>query len=116
MGSIYEAHLFGSEGFEKTVTIKTIREKFTGDRDFVEMFIGEAKLVADLVHENIVQIYQLGCCDSMYYMSLEYIDGITLEDFVIKHQQLKRALPLELCLFITSRTCRALEYAHTKLG
>ena len=35
MGSIYEAHLFGSEGFEKTVTIKTIREKFTGDRDFV---------------------------------------------------------------------------------
>ena len=40
MGSIYEAHLFGSEGFEKTVTIKTIREKFTGDRDFVDMFIG----------------------------------------------------------------------------
>jgi serine/threonine protein kinase len=48
MGSIYEAHLFGSEGFEKTVTIKTIREKFTGDRDFVDMFIGEAKLVASI--------------------------------------------------------------------
>ena len=37
MGSIYEAHLFGSEGFEKTVTIKTIREKFTGDHDFEEL-------------------------------------------------------------------------------
>ena len=60
MGSVYEAILHGSEGFEKQITIKTIRERFTGDEDFVDMFIGEAKLVADLIHENIVQIYQLG--------------------------------------------------------
>ncbi|MBI3725918.1 serine/threonine protein kinase [bacterium] len=116
MGAVYEALQLGAEGFEKRIALKIILEELTNDKEFVEMFIGEAKLVADLIHENIVQIYQLGRVDSMYYMSLEFIDGITLEDFIVKHQQLKRGLPLELCLFIVSRTCRALEYAHTKLG
>jgi serine/threonine-protein kinase len=116
MGAVYEALQLGAEGFEKRIALKIILEELTSDREFVEMFIGEAKLVADLIHENIVQIYQLGCVDSLYYMSLEFIDGITLEDFVLKHQDLQRTLPLELCLFIMSRTCRALEYAHTKLG
>jgi serine/threonine-protein kinase len=116
MGAVYEAVQVGAEGFEKRIALKIILEDLTNDREFVDMFIGEAKLVADLIHENIVQIYQLGCVESMYYMSLEFIDGLTLEDFILKHQQMKRELPLELCLFIVSRTCRALEYAHTKLG
>jgi serine/threonine-protein kinase len=116
MGAVYEAMQLGAEGFEKRVALKIILEELTNDKEFVEMFIGEAKLVADLIHENIVQMYQLGRIDSMYYMSLEYIDGITLEDFVFKHQQQKRTVPLELAIFIISRTCRALEYAHTKLG
>jgi serine/threonine-protein kinase len=116
MGAVYEAIQLGAEGFAKRVALKIILEELTNDKEFVEMFIGEAKLVADLIHENIVQMYQLGRIDSMYYMSLEYIDGITLEDFVFKHQQQKRIVPLELAVFIISRTCRALEYAHTKLG
>jgi serine/threonine-protein kinase len=116
MGVVYEALQLGTDGFEKRIALKIILEDLTSDREFVQMFIGEAKLVADLIHENIVQIYQLGRLDSMYYMSLEYIDGTTLEDFVFKHQQLGRKLPLELCLFLVSRTCRALEYAHTKQG
>jgi serine/threonine protein kinase len=88
MGSIYEAHLFGSEGFEKTVTIKTIREKFTGDRDFVDMFIGEAKLVADLVHQNIVQIYKLGRIGNQYYIAMEFVNGINLQEFLNRHIEL----------------------------
>jgi serine/threonine-protein kinase len=114
MGIVYEAIQLGAEGFEKRVALKVILEDLTSDPEFVEMFIGEAKLVADLIHENIVQMYQLGRTGKAYYMSLEFIDGVTLEDFIIKHQDLQRPLPLELCLFIISRICRALEYAHTK--
>ncbi len=114
MGAVYEAIQFGAEGFEKRVALKIILEELTSDPEFVKMFIGEAKLVADLIHENIVQMYQLGKFGKLFYMSLEYIDGITLEDFYLKHQELKRVMPLELCLFIISRTCRSLEYAHTK--
>jgi serine/threonine-protein kinase len=114
MGSIYEALLFGSEGFEKTVTIKTIREKFTGDRDFVDMFIGEAKLVADLVHQNIVQIYKLGRIGNTYYIAMEYVNGINLQEFMNRHGELGTKVPMDLGAFIISRVCRGLEYAHAK--
>jgi serine/threonine-protein kinase len=114
MGAIYEAVLSGSEGFEKTVTIKTIREKFTGDRDFVDMFIGEAKLVADLVHQNIVQIYKLGRIGNQYYIAMEYVQGINLQEFSNRHIELGTKVPIDLGAFIISRVCRGLEYAHTK--
>jgi serine/threonine-protein kinase len=114
MGSIYEAVLSGSEGFEKTVTIKTIREKFTGDADFVDMFIGEAKLVADLVHQNIVQIYKLGRIQNTYYIAMEYVHGINLQQFMNRHLEQSLRVPTELGAFIISRVCRGLEYAHSK--
>src|SRR6266508_702421 len=60
MGSVYEAVLCGPMSFNKTVAIKTILERYSKDEEFVEMFIGEARLVADLVHPNICQVYQLG--------------------------------------------------------
>ena len=88
MGSVYEATLFGSEGFEKTVAVKTIREKFTGDNDFVELFIGEAKLVADLVHQNIVQIYKLGKWGKTFYIAMEYVNGVNLQQFMNRHLEL----------------------------
>ncbi|MFH1423088.1 MAG: serine/threonine protein kinase, partial [Planctomycetota bacterium] len=56
MGAVYEAKQLGTEGFEKTMAIKTILQEYTSDPEFVDMFIGEAKLVADLVHEYIVQV------------------------------------------------------------
>ena len=114
MGSIYEAVLSGSEGFEKTVAVKTIREQFTGDADFVDLFIGEAKLVADLVHQNIVQIYKLGKIGSTYYIAMEYVHGINLQEFLNHHRERGLRIPVDLAAFIVSRVCRGLEYAHDK--
>ena len=114
MGSVYEASLFGAEGFEKVVTVKTIRERFTGERDFVDMFIGEAKLVADLVHQNIVQIYKLGCVGKTYYIAMEYVHGINLQQFMMRHLELGLKVPIDIGAFIISRICRGLEYAHRK--
>lgn len=116
MGAVYEAYQVGAEGFSKRVALKTILQDLTDDPEFVDMFIGEAKLVADLVHENIVQIYQLGCAKGLYYMSQEFIDGVTLERFVERHHELGRKVPVEMSAFIIARVCRALEYAHTKRG
>ncbi len=114
MGAIYEALLYGSEGFEKTVAIKTIRERYTQDRDFVDMFIGEAKLVADLVHQNIVQIYKLGRVGNTYYIAMEYVHGVNLQEFMNRHLELGIKVPIDLGAFIMSRVCRGLEYAHSK--
>ncbi len=114
MGSVYEAILYGPEGFQKLVAIKTILEKYTSDSEFINMFIGEAKLVADLVHQNIVQIYQLGRLKNTYYMAMEYIKGVDLQQFVQARQNSGRPLPIDLGVFIISRVCRGLEYAHKK--
>ncbi|MHC4872438.1 MAG: serine/threonine protein kinase [Planctomycetota bacterium] len=115
MGAVYEAQQLGAEGFVKTMAIKTILPHYTNNKEFVDMFIGEAKLVANLVHENIVQIYQMGRDEAdNYYIAMEYMDGINLEEFLYHHKELEKYVPVELAAFIAARVCRGLEYAHNK--
>jgi eukaryotic-like serine/threonine-protein kinase len=114
MGSVYEGVLYGAMGFEKTVAIKTILETYSANRKFVEMFVGEAQLVADLVHQNICQVYHLGKFGRRYYIAMEFISGVNLKQFADRHQQLRRVVPPQLGTFIISRVCRGLEYAHAK--
>jgi serine/threonine protein kinase len=116
MGAVYEAQQFGAEGFRKTVAVKTILENYSTNPEFVRLFIGEAKLVADLVHENIVQVYHLGKAGNIYYIALEFVDGLNLESFIDYHINSEKVLPVELGAFIISRVCRGLEYAHNKRG
>ncbi|MBI2067488.1 MAG: serine/threonine protein kinase [Deltaproteobacteria bacterium] len=114
MGVVYEAKLFGAEGFEKQVAIKTIRQEIAEMKDFVQLFIGEAKLAACLVHQNIVQIYRLGMVDNIYYVAMEYVRGVDLRDFIWRHFEREEKIPIELAAFIASRVARGLEYAHRK--
>ncbi|MDZ7815844.1 MAG: protein kinase [Planctomycetota bacterium] len=114
MALVYEAQQLGVEGFGKTVAIKMILEDISNDPVFREMFIGEAKLVADLVHQNIAQIYQLGKHKASYYMVMEYLSGKTLDEFNARHRQLNWRVPNDLGVFVASRVCRGLEYAHAQ--
>ena len=116
MGNIYEATLFGDEGFEKRLVIKMVREDISQNNDFIKLFIGEAKLVADLVHQNIVQIYKLGKVEGHFYIAMEYVKGINLKDLIEKHKTMGELIDVELGAFIISRVCRGLEYAHDKCG
>lgn len=118
MGAVSEAIQEGAGGFEKRVAIKEILPGKAHDQ-FVEMFIDEAKLVANLVHENIVQIYQLNVIDSHYYIVMEYVNGLALADLIYLHlgQNIdgsKQILPPELAVFVTSRIARGLAYAHSR--
>lgn len=114
MGNIYEASLHGTENFVKNMALKTIRPNLTDNEEFVSMFVGEAKLVANLVHLNIVQIYNLSKIDELYYISMEYVHGITLEEFLKRHLKKGKEIPYDLATFIVTRVAKALEYAHTK--
>ncbi len=114
MGKVFEAIRHGVEGFEKRVAIKTISQELTDRNNFVNMFVREAKLVADLVHVNIVQIYHLDQIEDLYYISMELVRGITLKDFIKRHLLKNRQIPYELSAFIITKVARALEYAHTK--
>jgi serine/threonine-protein kinase len=115
MGIVYEAEQRGARGFAKRVAIKVVRQNFANQPVFIENFIGEAKLVADLIHTNIVQTYHLGEARGIYFIAMEYIRGVNLEQFSHQLSDKRRALPVELAVFITSRVARGLAYAHAKL-
>jgi serine/threonine-protein kinase len=61
-----------------------------------------------------VQIYQLGKIGKIYYIAMEYINGVDLGMFMDRHQALGVELPVDMATFIISRVCRGLEYAHAK--
>src|SRR5512137_3012701 len=115
MGIVYEAEQHGAREFVKRVAIKVIRQNYANQQQFIENFIGEAKLVADLIHANIVQTYHLGETNGVYFMAMELIRGVNLEQFAQQLTDKRRVLPKELAVFIVSRVARGLAYAHSKL-
>ncbi len=116
MGVVYEAEQRGARNFVKRVAIKIIRPNYASQKMFIENFIGEAKLVADLIHTNIVQTYHLGETNNACFIAMELIRGVNLEQFGQQLAEKRRQLPLELAVFITSRVARGLAYAHAKTG
>jgi len=114
MGAVYQAKMLGVDGFEKIVAIKTLVDRYTNDEKFVTRSIEEAKLVANLIHENIVQIYQLDHTSAGYYFILEYVDGIALHDFIEFHRKARLKMPTNLAVFIAARIARGLAYAHSR--
>src|SRR6266403_3429974 len=114
MGIVYEAEQHGTREFVKRLAIKVIRQNYADQKQFIDNFIGEAKLVADLIHTNIVQTYHLGETRGVFFMAMELIRGVNLEQFGQQLSDKKRILPKELAAFIVSRVARGLAYAHAK--
>ncbi|PAW66898.1 MAG: serine/threonine protein kinase [Opitutia bacterium Tous-C1TDCM] len=114
MGLVYEAQQLGAGNFRKVVAVKLIREEYSAIEEFQNNFIGEARLVADLIHTNIVQTYHLGQVGGQYFMVMEFVRGINLEQFLEQHRKLNRPVPVDLAAFIISRVARGLAYAHMK--
>jgi eukaryotic-like serine/threonine-protein kinase len=114
MGVVYEAHQLGAGNFRKVVAVKLIREEYSAIEEFQNNFIGEARLVADLIHTNIVQTYHLGQVGGQYFMVMEYVRGVNLEQFLDQHRRAGKPIPVELAAFIVSRIARGLTYAHSK--
>jgi serine/threonine protein kinase len=114
MGTVFLAEQLGVEGFAKTVAIKVIRKEMLNDIETVTLFLDEARLVADLVHPHIVQVYNLAEYKGRYFVIMEYVHGVTARDFLLKHLDQGRTVPTDLAAFIVSRVCRGLYYAHRK--
>jgi eukaryotic-like serine/threonine-protein kinase len=114
MGIVFEAEQHGARDFVKRVAIKIIRPNFASQKMFIENFIGEARLVSDLIHTNIVQTYHLGETKGVCFICMELIRGVNLEQFTRQLAEKNRQLPTELAVFITSRIARGLAYAHAK--
>jgi serine/threonine-protein kinase len=114
MGVVYECRQHGAGQFAKTVAVKLIRGEYSAIPEFQNNFIGEARLVADLIHTNIVQTYHLGQIGGQYFMVMEFVGGQNIEQFMDRHKQMGKQVPVDLAAFIVSRVARGLAYAHQK--
>ena len=112
MATVYEAEQLGPAGFAKRIALKVIHPRFAGKREFLQLFIDEAKLSANLLHGNVVQIYQLGEVAGDYFIAMEFIQGPTLRAIIDRHREARVPVPPPLAAYITSRVCRALDFAH----
>jgi serine/threonine protein kinase len=96
------------------VAVKRILPHLSDNKEFVEMFIDEAKMVAGLTHPNIVQISDLGKLEKSYYIAMEYVHGRDLRTILRRAKDRGLRLPLDLTVLIVSKVCSALEFAHRK--
>jgi len=116
MAEIYKAKTFGVDGFEKVLAIKKILSHYSADKEFITMLTDEAKLVVNLSHSNIVQVYDLGRVNDDYFISMEFIDGINLRDLIERGKEINETVPPDIAIYLASEVCKGLDYAHSKKG
>lgn len=114
MAEVFKARMSGEQGFEKIVAIKRIVPHMATNAEFVTMFVDEAKLAAQLNHNNITHIYDLGKVDAWHYIAMEYVEGKDLRTLLKLAKERGFPLPAELALFIASKIANALDYAHRR--
>lgn len=112
MAEVFKAKRSGVAGFEKILAVKRILPHLSFNKEFVEMFIAEAKLVASLQHPNIVQIFDLGKIGGSYYIAMECVDGTDLRTILRRLKERNLRLPLDLAVYMVSKVAAGLDHAH----
>ncbi|HYH97581.1 protein kinase domain-containing protein [Hyalangium sp.] len=117
MAVTYRARLTGAAGVTKPCVIKQILPHFADDQDFIEMFVSEARVAAQLTHGNIAQVFDFGEVDGQYFIALEFVHGQPLSKVLRKAAKMGMGFfPIPLTLHIISKLCDGLDYAHRYVG
>jgi serine/threonine protein kinase len=104
MGAVYKAR---QKQLDRIVALKVLPPGIGGGPAFAERFTREAKALAKLLHPNIVALFEFGQADGIYYLLMEYVDGVSLGQLL----RASRVSPRE-ALAIVPQICDALQYAH----
>ncbi len=94
----------------RNVAIKILREEFNDDEDFLKRFNAESQAAAGLSHNNIVSVYDVGVQGELHYIVMEYVEGITLKEYLLKHG----ALSWEKAVHFACQIASGLQHAHRK--
>ena len=99
---------------ERLVVLKRMHRQLAVDREYVKMFVDEARLAITLRHPNVVEVYESGEDDGQYYIAMEYLHGHDLRK--VLSQMAKRRVPMRLAnaLSIARAVCRGLDYTHER--
>jgi serine/threonine protein kinase len=114
MAQIYLARSKGPKASNQLVVVKRILPHLGENKEFVQMFLDEAKIAARLAHPNIVAIYDLGAQDDSFFIAMEYIHGEDVRRMSKRAGGMGFELPVALACRIIIDSCAGLDYAHKK--
>ncbi|HLL55486.1 MAG TPA: serine/threonine-protein kinase, partial [Myxococcaceae bacterium] len=112
MAEVFLARAAGPMGFQKTLVVKRILPHYAEDPSFVEMFLAEARIAAELNHPNIVQIFDFGREANTFFIAMEHIDGPNLRALEKRAKKTGLKMPFHLAAKIISLACDGLAFAH----
>jgi hypothetical protein len=115
MAEVWRARAYGMAGFEKILVIKKILRSLAEDDEFIELFIDEARIAVQLLHVNIVQVFDLGQVDGQYFMAMEHVHGLDLAR-LLSQANSQGVFPIPLTLFVVAEVLKALDFAHDRAG
>ena len=114
MATVYRAVQKGAEGFKRTVAIKHIKPEYRALKNYIAMFIEEARVGSELQHPNIVQVHDFISQDGSYYLVMEWVEGIDLGHFIRIYRDAGEQIPWPLAVAIGIGTLRGLGAAHDR--
>ncbi len=106
----------GIEGFERHVVLKRIRPEHARDQRFIRMFLDEARVAANLHHQHIVQVHDIGEAEGEYFIAMEYIHGEDVRTILSNASKTRAHVPLGHAIAIVSAASAGLHYAHERRG
>jgi serine/threonine protein kinase len=112
MASLYLARTRGIGGFEKLVAVKQLHPHLAGNREYVDLFLDEARLQARLQHGNVVQVLEVGNQGSCHYLVMEYVAGRDLGAVLREAVGRGRILRIDEIVAIAIGMCAGLHHAH----
>ncbi len=113
MAEVFKARLPGVAGFEKTVVIKRMLPQLLNRRHFVDMFVAEASLAAQVQHKNVVQVFELGQLESgELFIVMEYVQGTDLRHVLRAANGAGLRLPPWFSLYVIAEVLEGLTFAH----
>jgi eukaryotic-like serine/threonine-protein kinase len=112
MAEVYRGESAGIEGFRKKVAIKRVLPKLSQNREFIHMFLDEARLCAYLSHSKCVQVFDIGQAAGAHFIVMEFVDGADLQGVLEHLQRHQQSMPVEVACLIAMHVCEGLAYAH----
>jgi serine/threonine protein kinase len=112
MGTVYLGRMDGPRGFQRLVGLKVMRPHLAGDRMFVDMFLEEARISAQLRHPNVVSTHEAFFHDGSVVLVMDYVRGESLMSILRRLSDHGLALPIDLALYLVASICEGLSVIH----
>ncbi len=112
MAEVYVGEQQSVQGFKKKVAIKRVLPHLAQNKNFIGMFLDEARLGAKLNHANIVTVFDIGAADNTYFIVMEFVDGCNLKKIIEVLRRQGRSFPAKEAIYLCMEACRGLSYAH----